>query len=212
MSAYYHATTACYAPDAQLPDSGNLSDPKNAGSPCFNAPAGSGPMRNWFVGLLFFIGTSMFAIRGFSIWEDWLLNVACAGAIGVALNPMPWPEGAGPVSIHYVCAITFFFCSGLTCIFCADKTLKEMPAAPDREQAIAGYKRAYMILGLAMFLIPIATYVFTKGTSHTTFALEVAGDSCFGAYWLVKTAELHRSQIEHRILNGTVTLNPRNLR
>lgn len=212
MSAYYHATPACYAPDQQLPVPGNLHDPRNAGNPCFAPPVGAGPVRNWFVGLLFFIGTSIFAIRGFSIWEDWLLNIACVGAIGVALNPMPWPVGTGPVSIHYVCAMTFFGCSGLTCIFCADKTLKEIPPCADRERVIARYKRVYWLLGVGMFALPGAAFFFSRGTSHATFILEVAGVSAFGAYWLVKTAELRRSEVERRIMQGTVQLNPRTLR
>ncbi len=211
MSAYYHATAQCYAPDSQLPDPGNLADEKNQGSPCLNPGEGEGPMRNWFVGVLFFIGAAMFAITGFSVWEDWLLNIAFVGALGVALNPMPWPEGTG-FSIHYVCAIVFFAASGATCIFCADKTLNAMPECKDRDKIIARYKFVYRVLAGFMILAPLCTFISSRGKTHATFALEVAGVTAFGVYWLVKTSELRRSEVERRVFENTLNLDPRTLR
>jgi hypothetical protein len=75
MSAYYHATAQCSLPKCA---NGATQDPR-----C--QEPGKGPMRNWFVGNLFFIGAAMFLIKGFSVWENWALNIAGTAAPCVAL-------------------------------------------------------------------------------------------------------------------------------
>lgn len=75
MSAYYHATNECSvqrAADAlKAAKEGN-----EASIPASCRVTGAGPMRNWFVGNLFFIGGAMLLMRGFSNMENWVLNVA----------------------------------------------------------------------------------------------------------------------------------------
>ncbi len=48
------------------------------------------PMRVWFVGILFAIGSFLFLYKGYTPWENWALNVAGVCAICVALFPMCW--------------------------------------------------------------------------------------------------------------------------
>lgn len=199
MSAYYHASAECPDPP-----------PNPQSSAC--EIQGNGPMRNWFVGILFFIGTAIYAIKGFSRWENWLLNIAAIGSLGVALNPMPWPENPHWFSIHYACAITFFVACGLTCVLCADKTLDQFPNSPNREKLIKWYKNAYRVLAFFMIGAPLCTLVISRWITHKTFYLEVAGVTAFGIFLLVKTSELKRSEVERRVLEGSLKLNPRTLR
>lgn len=204
LSAYYHATKECSGlkaadtllkvevdPVAPVPD------------PC--EPVGIGPMRNWFVGNLFFIGGAMFLMRGFSRLENWMLNVAGIMAPGVALFPMNWGKETG-FNPHLTFAVIFFLCIGFTAVFCSEKTLNEMPAGiPDRARVIAFYRRWYQVLGTLMVVAPLCAHLFLRRDPHRMFAVETAGVWAFGAYWLFKTRELKRSDIEGRAFRGQLT-------
>lgn len=204
MSAYYHATAQCSLPkctdgvtDAQCQDSGK------------------GPMRNWFVGNLFFIGAAMFLMKGFSRWENWALNLAGLAAPCVALFPMEWPcrtFGFNIHSFHFPSAITFFVCAGFTCIFCSEKTLRQIPnPSPEDKKKIAMFRIWYRLLGIAMVALPVLAWIFAYNSGHLGFWLEMAGVAAFGAYWLVKTMELHWSQVEHNALVGVLVMDTQTL-
>lgn len=204
MSAYYHATSNCWEPyDPSHPNRAWHCDVKGApGTPSKNPPDGQGPLRNWFVGNLCFIGAAMFLMRGFSIAEDVLLDIAGLAAVGVALIPMSWGDYASPRHLHMICAVTFFLCAGATCIFCSGKTLAELPEIPGRAKVIARYKAAYFFLGTLMWAAPACVFFLLSGDWHQGFWLEAAGVSAFGSYWLVKTFELRESEVERRVLKG----------
>jgi hypothetical protein len=202
MSAYYHANSACL--DPKRPDTCGAADPAK----------GTGPMRNCFVGVLFIIGTVMFLMKGFSHWEDWALNVAGITAICVALFPMPWSPGKDKgFPIHGLSAITFFVCIAFVCAFCSEKTLKYMPNIPDREKVIAGYKRSYRLFAVIMVLSPATAWVFNKISLQDSwhFWAEAFGILAFGSYWITKTFEFRRSDIERRVLTGEVEMNTSSL-
>ena len=207
MSAYYHANRDC-----AMPDQNSCADKGNHQQPCANTAPGQGPMRNWFVGSMFFMGAAMFLIKGFSRVEDWVLNIAGVAAAGVALIPMSWPCQLPYPSPHFVCAAIFFFCVAFTCIFCSRKTLKEMPPAPDRERVIRHYRNVYRFLAFLMVALPVAGWVTAYNSGHQSLALETGGVWAFGIYWLVKTRELKHSDVERRIMNGQLEMNPRTLR
>jgi hypothetical protein len=204
MSAYYHATPQCSLP--QCPAA-------TKDSSC--QESGRGPMRNWFVGNLFFIGAAMFLMKGFSNWENWALNLAGLAAPCVALFPMEWPcrtPGFSIHSFHFPCAITFFVCAGFTCIFCSEKTLRQIPdPSPTDKKKIAVFRAVYRLLGIAMVALPVLAWIFAYNSGHLGFWLEMAGVSAFGGYWLVKTVELRWSQVEHKALMGLLEMNPRTL-
>lgn len=204
MSAYYHATPQCSLP--QCPSA-------TRDTAC--QESGRGPMRNWFVGNLFFVGAAMFLMKGFSKWENWALNLAGVAAPCVALFPMEWPcrtPGFSIHSFHFPSAITFFVCAGFTCIFCSEKTLRQIPnPSPSEKKKIAIFRVWYRILGIAMVALPVLAWIFAYNSGHMGFWLEMAGVSAFGAYWLVKTVELGWSRVEHKALMGLVEMNPRTL-
>jgi len=206
MSAYYHADRDCIDPRRPEPD-----------SPCtvHPSPTGQGPMRNWFVGVLFVVGVCLYLIKGFSKWEDLLLTVAGILAVCVAIFPMPWTEGklAG-FPKHYVSAVTFFILIAFVCMFCSGKTLKHMPNIPNREKLIARYRLSYRTLAISMVLSPVAAYVFSEFTRRDSlvFWAEAFGIWAFGIFWLVKTTELRLSDVERRALNGEVEMDLSTLR
>jgi hypothetical protein len=204
MSAYYHATSPCSLP--QCPDA--MRDPACQES-------GRGPMRNWFVGNLFFIGAAMFLLKGFSKWENWALNLAGLAAPCVALFPMEWPcrtPGFSIHSFHFPSAITFFVSAGFTCIFCSEKTLREIRnPSPEDKKKISIFRVWYRLLGIAMVVLPVLAWIFAYNSGHLGFWLEMAGVCAFGTYWLVKTIELHWSQVEHKALTGVLEMNPQTL-
>src|SRR5215207_516937 len=51
---------------------------------------GDPPVRVWFVGGLFAVGSFLMLYKGYTRREDWALNLAALFAIGVALFPMTW--------------------------------------------------------------------------------------------------------------------------
>lgn len=210
MSAYYHATRECSGlPAVHAQDVAGTPQQQPPSDPC--SAIGTGPMRNWFVGCLFFFGGAMFLMRGFSVWENVALNIAGVMAPCIALFPMNWGPQAG-FTPHMIFAITFFVCIGFTCVFCSEKTLKEMPGIPDRDKIIARYRRVYQVLGILMIVLPVGAHLFFHEDPHRMFLVETAGVWAFGAYWLVKTSELRRSEVEIRALTGRLPLNPRTLR
>lgn len=201
MSAYYHATA-------------DFNEPCVNGQP---APTeGLGPMRNWFVGLLFAVGSFMFLNKGFSHAENHALNIAGVMATCVALFPMKWSY-CGPVdvfSLHGAFASIFFVCLAFVCAFCSGKTLKEMPPEPNRTRIIATYRIIYRILAAAMLLSPVSAFAINKAWGHThyTFWVELCGIWAFSAFWFVKTLELSYSGVELRILAGDLVLDPKSIR
>jgi hypothetical protein len=181
FSAYYHATTAGYAPPAGV--------------------VGLGALRNEFVGLLFAVGICMYLYKGFSELEDWLLNLAGIFAVGVALIPMPWPPGSGSgLSWHYVSAVSFFVCLGIVCTFCSETTLRAMP--PDTPpDVIKMYRAWYRTLSALMITSPIVALVLRElNYRRYVLVLELIGIWAFSAYWLVKTKEMKQSELEGRLL------------
>jgi hypothetical protein len=223
MSAYYHATTNCldiHLEDENkktgqcavlVPPPSNPLCPELHPCPAKPVPAGEGPMRDWFVGVLFAIGVGLFLIKGFSVWEDWLLTIAGLLAVVVATNPMPWVTGkVTPMHVHYIAAVTFFVLIALVIWICSGKTLKFMPeTTPDRDRWIAFFRHTYRALGFVMGLSPFAAILFFKifKWPQGIFGAEAAGVISFGAYWLFKTWELSKSDAECRALKGEIEMN-----
>jgi len=56
-----------------------------------------GTMRNWFVGILWTVGSFLYLYKGFSDFENVLLNFAGGFAVGIAMVPCNcWKEAVGP--------------------------------------------------------------------------------------------------------------------
>ena len=200
MSAYYHATTACVDPHLDTDPTQCAANP---------LPIGQGPMRNWFVGLLFAIGVGLYLVKGFSKQENVLLTIAGILAVVVATNPMPWVRGKPTWDhVHYIAAVAFFILIGLVIWICSGKTLKFMPQIPDRDKVIARFKHTYRALAIVMAASPFAAILLFKVLKlpQGIFWAEAAGVVSFGAFWLVKTWELSKSDVEHRAMRGEINM------
>jgi hypothetical protein len=182
MSAYYHAS------DFLHPEQG---------------PPGEGVMRNEFVGILFAVGFLLFAYQGYSRLEDYALNLAGVLALGIALFPMRWPTkpNDSPFSLHGTCAILFFACIAYVCIWRAADTLSLIHNAATREW----YRRTYQILGWAMVICPVLAWVLISWMpfhKSAIFFVEVAGIYVFATYWVIKTVEASKTNLDKRASLG----------
>ncbi len=174
------------------------------------------PMRTIFVGYLFAVGVFLFAYKGLTGLENFLLNVAALCAFTVAIYPENLDGAASDprvaqlfescpaveawaalpsLPIHYMAAIILFVLLAIVALFCADKSLKYLPTEKNREF----YLWVYRILGGLMIVFPFAGYVVAyllDALSNKIFFIEAAGVLTFGLYWAVKTRELSLSSLE----------------
>lgn len=192
MSAYYWATPEQPCPCGEnsnhsCRENGSEIDTALTPSPREQALK-SGTMRNWFVGLLFAIGTILYVNQGHSRKEDWALNLAGLLAVGIALFPMPWDCYHHSFSPHGFCAVSFFLCIAFVSAVCSRDTLVLIKDPKLR----ANYQKAYIGLAIAMIVSPIAAYVFNFVTSQHSpvYWAELLGIYAFAGYWCVKTKEM----------------------
>jgi hypothetical protein len=180
-------------------------------------------MRDWFVGSLFVVGMFLYLYKGFSKLENNLLNVAGVLAVLVALVPMHWQScvlvicGTTPAtckgaswSPHGVFAVGFFLCIVLVIFLCAEDTLPLIKDAgfPNADELIARYKKLYRAIAILMVASIATAYVLTVAGRYpsTEFWMEVAGIWSFGAYWLVKSHELSKTEAEAKAMCGDLKL------
>jgi hypothetical protein len=188
MSAYYHVS------DFLRPDQGT---------------PGQGVMRNEFVGILFAVGALLFAYQGYSWLEDYALNVAAVLAVGIAVFPMKWPSepNDSSFSLHGACAILFFVCIAYVCIWRAADTLTLIKNTATREW----YRRAYKILGWAMVICPLSAWILISWMpfhKSTIFFTELAGIYVFATYWVLKTIEASKTDLDKRASLGQLRVKP----
>ena len=195
--------------------------PQNSMSAYYYAAGAAGhSMRNWFVGLLFMVSISLGLYRGFSKAEDILLDVAAVFGVGIALFPMDWDPAkikcgaigpaviAGPgfagISVHGICAVTFFLCTAIVCWFCADDTLSLI----NNEARQKRLRIIYRTIGIFMpssMLVAWAVNTLAK-TTWAQFWTEAAGIFAFGAFWLVKSKELSDTAADVKAASGHIRL------
>lgn len=188
LSAYYHGLPGVEAGTDCLPGAKPGPDCHAKGA---RSPHGLGPMRNWFVGTLFIVGTFLVLYRGFSPLEDRVLSLAGLCALGVATNPMPWPEGVDQFSLHTVLANALFVCLWFAVMFTSGHTLEWLTAARRPH-----YRHCYQFLGWWMLFTPIiaeTTRWITGMYSYYTILIEASGIWAFAYYWWKKNEELQES-------------------
>jgi hypothetical protein len=193
-----------------IPLAGSMSEYYHATHPA-TAVAGNGLMRNEFVGILFAVGALLFAYQGYSRLEDYALDIAGILAWGIALFPMRWPIGENQhsYSLHGAFAITFFLCIAYVSIFRAADTLPLIASDSSR----ARYRRTYKILGWAMVLLPTAAWVLISihdmpFHQSAIFCIELTGIYVFATYWVIKSNEAHKTDVDARASRGEISIRP----
>jgi uncharacterized protein YqhQ len=170
------------------------------------------PMRIWFVGFLWAIGFCLIIYKGFSLTEYRLLNLAGLCALGVALLPAVPPDYcAAPIAqgaivscgstdtafVHQVLAAGIFACAAYVAAFCSETTLDYV-----KGQMQFVYRSAYYLLATIMVVTALIGLVvsFWPASSRWVFIIETVGFCTFAIYWLVKTVEIHNSELEKSLM------------
>jgi hypothetical protein len=173
------------------------------------------PMRGFFVGILWAIGCFLILYRGFSITENWLLNLAGFCAIGVAFFPMKAAcKYCASVDLsvwHNRFAFALFVFIACVAWFCNGDSLREL--AKEQTQRQRGrfeprpetFRRIYFVLGVLMILAPAGSYLVGI-YAWRTLAVEWAGIWVFAIYWLVKSYELYLSKADEKAARGEMTV------
>lgn len=172
--------------------------------------AGDGAMRDGFVGFLFAIGFFLMLYKGFTVFENWALNLAGGFLLIVAAVPMAWGCGqACPrFSVHGAAAILFFLSIAYVCIFRSSDTLG-LIADPERA---AMFKKVYKTMGWAMIASPaiaLGLKLFLApepGKGAYIFFIEAVGVIVFGTYWLVKSIEIKETHAERYAVEGNLKI------
>lgn len=208
LSAYYHA---------------------NSLDPCSHH---NGAYRDLFVGFLAAISVCLIAYKGYTKLEDYLLSAAGLLLAGVAFFPMGWPErimqttcqgrdpfkgdmlfGIPNLSIHFVCAVSFFILlyiiiwktSGSTLDIAREKGNSNIDLLM---KEINYWKGRYVILRKMMFstfilllfgilwqMNPLNLVWFTTHPwNDFPLIAEAAGIWIFAGYWSVKTQEIRATR------------------
>lgn len=174
--------------------------------PDIQPPLRNFPMRGCFVGVLCSIGSFLILYRGFSNTENWLLNIAGASAIGVALVHMTVPQSCldcgGPVFpwwpwAHFFFAVILFVCLAWVSWACSEETLGELPQNKQKT-----YRVVYDLFAYAMLLFPFFALVLTQMfgmADYRVIAIETIGVWIFALYWYVKSLEMKSSDADVKV-------------
>jgi hypothetical protein len=160
-----------------------------------SAPNDPNPLlRDWLVGSLCAVGICLIVYEGYGRLENWLLNVAGAALVIIALRPMTWPspnDNKLELNVHGIASVIFFVTVAATIWFCADDTLPD-----DLKEVRARWIRIYRVLAVAMLVVPFVAYLIARDHRWKIW-VEAFGIWIFSAYWFLKTYEVSQvSKVE----------------
>ncbi len=170
------------------------------------------PMRTWFVGILWAIGSFLVLYRGFSQTENWLLNFAGLSAIAIAVIHMQVPDYCKNCGSHFIAwwpsahavfAIAFFVFMAWVAWACSGETLGELDP-PTQER----YRKIYDSLAISMIAAPLAVFAGSRLLRleyWQILLIEAVGVWLFSAYWIVKSREIRLSDADKKAVDGAVT-------
>ena len=172
--------------------------------------AGSGAMRDVFVGVLASVGFFLMLYKGFTVFENWALNLAGIFLLIVAAVPMPWECGIAcpKITLHGTAAVLFFLSIAYVCIFRSGDTLDLILDA----DKVKWYKKIYTYLGLAMITSPAIAFAVKlilqpdPGKGSIVFFIEAVGVMVFGSYWIMKSIEIQETNAEKLALEGALEI------
>jgi hypothetical protein len=215
MSAYYWATLDAPCPCGDKPTSGKPCPTIGKNSPqekaCFALPPAkeAGSLRSFFIGFLFAVGAMLFVNKGYTRWEDILLNIAGVSAWLIALFPMPWSGPLGKLYwVHGTAAIVFFLAIASVCAFCSHATV-DLIDDPVQQK---WYKSVYWFLASLMVGFPLSAYilnVWIRPRNNAVYWIECSGILAFAAYWIVKGIEMSGLDTEAKVVSGSTYIPPK---
>ena len=134
----------------------------------------------------------LISYQGYTDAENWALNFAAVGLLGVLFFPMDWPvDRPEPQSVrekvHIASAIVFFVGIAYVSLFRAHDTLDHMTD----EKRVRLYRNLYRFTGVMMACVPLIWYVLYKtGVKSTVYVVEFCGVYFFLSFWVIKNIEL----------------------
>jgi hypothetical protein len=161
-------------------------------------------MRNYFVATLILIAAFLFLYKGFSRWENYLLNLAGVATAGIAFFPTGCDSGATQCAtftrpaVHGTCAIIAFGSIGIVAAFLGGSTLDLLN--DKRKERV--YRGIYLVLGAAMIILPLLTAFLARKDVASLYWIEFAALWVFFAYWAVKTTEFRSTHAELAAISG----------
>ncbi len=158
---------------------------------------GDAPMRVWFVGLLFALGTCLVLYKGYTRLEDRLLNVAGIFAIGVALFPMCWEIACPSWGLHYIFAVGFFSLLAVVALLhgaYAWGSLRNGRRSQRLEDRPKLYAALYVLSAVAMLIAPGLTWLI-----FGAFWGEAVGIGAFCFFWGVQIRQIGKSQFDQEL-------------
>ena len=168
-----------------------------------------GEMRNWFVGILWTVGSFLYLYKGFSPLENVLLNLAGGFAVAVAMVPCNcWTGAQGSSSkLHGFVAVSFFVAMAAVCWFCAEDTISLLPTKADQGR----FTRRYRVISFVLLASPaaalIVSYVLTQFDSYKFF-IEAFAVWTFAFYWWTKSREFRITSAEKKAIEGRLRRRP----
>jgi hypothetical protein len=159
-----------------------------------------GDLRDEFVAALCAMGAMLIVYRGFTWLEDVALDLAGVAAIIVALVP------EGTSDLHGVAAVAFFIFGAYVVAFRSRDTVELI-----QDDALRWLmKVVYVAMAILMAASSLLVYfvVSENDPKHLTFWIEASGVLGFGVYWLVKTIELKRIDLDSLSEQAEITAEP----
>jgi hypothetical protein len=161
-------------------------------------------MRNYFVATLIVIAAFLFLYKGFSRWENHLLNLAGVATATIAFFPTSCDSGATECAtftrpaVHGTAAIIAFGSIGIVAIFLGGSTL-DLLKNPSKERM---FRLTYRLLGLAMIVLPVVTALLARSNVASTYWIELVSLWVFVGYWAAKTVEFRSTDAEVNAISG----------
>lgn len=167
--------------------------------------------RNFYVGGLCAIGVFLILYKGYTIAEDWILNVAGACAVGTAFFAMTRDSDCSPggSSLHSVFAVAFFACIAFVCIVMSRNSLAHEPDSKRKKTFLLWYWIFAIAMGIGVFAALAVKLLPLEKTQSLcengwTFWCESFAIWSFAAFWFLKTKELEpvRRRIKAQVAQG----------
>jgi hypothetical protein len=157
------------------------------------------PMRDYFVGILFALGSFLYLYKGFSWKENYALNIAGVLVILIAVVPTDVdsepPTPLSPTAqFHHVFAILFLLTIAYVCLFRSADTLGLLELMTSKTRANF-YYYTYKLIGICMATAPFVV-LYIEHRYRRVFFTETTTVWIFSAYWLLKTKEMVESRAD----------------
>ena len=156
--------------------------------------------RNFFVGVLCAIGVFFLLYKGYSTFEDRVLDLAGISAVGIAFVPMVRDSdcASAGTSAHGMFAVLFFACISLICILMSYSS-QIAREDPERAKQFRPWYMACSAVMIGSVAVAVLSRLLPTDSAQwlcehgILFWVEAFAVWAFSAFWFLKTRELDPS-------------------